>query len=431
MKRILKLLLIIFLILITGLAIKASITYFKNKENRLKQQQVDLQIDQLLFDRKTADLTEKADPFGDDNKIKILLLGVDSRVSDKTGHCDAIQFIEIDKNYKTITITAVPRGTYSPLPGTGHLPSDYYLSNACGVVGLEYGIEQIEKTLGQKADYIAIVGFSQAMGIFRELKLPTTETLQWLRNRQGFAIGEPQRAHNHSTFIKQMLIKYLGEEDSDPNKVWQYIIYKMLKTDLSFQQVQDIVKVVSAFDLAKNAGQINTLVKPEPTVKKKVEENQELIEKQESEENTSPTETPEDTPEQEEKLIIMDIYYDQENLEEQLDKLLIKHTERLPEGDFSGLSEQEMQTLIMKQIQLEINNSDFTKQAYENEIWLQIEDDNKRNGIHYELLTKYLELFDDNELEKQIISDYIINMQVRELTDWENKGKDLLGSLLE
>ena len=85
----------------------------------------------------------------------------------------------------------------------------------------------------------------------------------------------------------------------------------------------------------------------------------------------------------------------------------------------------------MKQIQLEINNSDFTKQAYENEIWLQIEDDNKRNGIHYELLTKYLELFDDNELEKQIISDYIINMQVRELTDWENKGKDLLGSLLE
>jgi hypothetical protein len=46
------------------------------------------------------------------------------------------------------------------------------------------------------------------LGILRNLKLPTTDTLRWLRHRQGYAIGEPQRAHNHSTFLKQLILRF-------------------------------------------------------------------------------------------------------------------------------------------------------------------------------------------------------------------------------
>ncbi|PIR99002.1 hypothetical protein COT87_01740, partial [Candidatus Collierbacteria bacterium CG10_big_fil_rev_8_21_14_0_10_44_9] len=75
-------------------------------------------------------------------------------------------------------------------------------------------VKQIERILGKQADYLAIVGFSQTLGILRNLQLPAVDTLRWLRHRQSYAVGEPQRAHNHSTFIKQMTIKYLSDDVS-------------------------------------------------------------------------------------------------------------------------------------------------------------------------------------------------------------------------
>ena len=118
----------------------------RKKLTRERDQVIEAIIDAHRPDT-SSDLT--ADPFADDGIVKILLIGLDARIGEENGHCDAIQLITIDKNNTgNINITAVPRGTYSPLPiGKGTTSSDYYVSNACGFGGLEYGIKQIEKIL--------------------------------------------------------------------------------------------------------------------------------------------------------------------------------------------------------------------------------------------------------------------------------------------
>lgn len=220
-------------------------------------------IENIIDSRRLSDSEEAVDPFGEDNIVKVLFIGLDARVGQENGHCDAIQLITVDKNAGVVNITAVPRGTYSPLPpGKGVTSSDYYVSNACGLGGLDYGIKQIEKILGVKADYLVVVGFSEALGIIRNLRLPTTETLQWLRHRQGYAIGEPQRAHNHSTFIKQMMVKFVPTEQSQFDKALQYIVYKLVKTDLSFAQAQKIVEAISAMDVAGHPEKISLSMRP-------------------------------------------------------------------------------------------------------------------------------------------------------------------------
>ena len=198
-----------FIILLIISLIVISITTFFVTRTLAKGADTELTntIDDFLSQRQEYLLNENkhttSSPFGDDEIARILFIGLDSRAGQTHGHCDAIQLIEIDKGKNSVQITAVPRGTYSPLPpGVGATTTDYYVSNACGLVSLEYGVKQMEYILGKKADYIMVVGFSEVMGILKYLDLPTTPTLQWLRHRQGYAIGEPQRAHNHSTFLK-------------------------------------------------------------------------------------------------------------------------------------------------------------------------------------------------------------------------------------
>src|SRR4030042_2516586 len=203
-----------------------------------KQEQ---QIQAMIDERRNQTLnSDNIDPFEKDGIVKILFIGLDNRMGETNGHCDAIQLIEINKIKQKVTITAVPRGTYSPLPGTGHKPTDYYVSKSCEIGGLDYGVKQIEKILGQKADYLVFLGFSEALGIFRQLDLPANETMQWLRLGQAYAIGEPQRAKNHSNFIKQIMVKFTPQLNSKVNLPLAYVIFKLLHTDLTINQAQKL-----------------------------------------------------------------------------------------------------------------------------------------------------------------------------------------------
>jgi anionic cell wall polymer biosynthesis LytR-Cps2A-Psr (LCP) family protein len=332
---------------------------------------------------------DNVDVFGADNQVKILLIGLDKRAGKNEGHCDVIQLVTIDRKTSIVTITAVPRGTYSPLPrGKGATSSDYYVSNACGLGGLDYGVKQIEKILGQKADYLVVVGFSETLGILRSLKLPTTETLQWLRERQAYAIGEPQRAHNHSTFIKQMMIKFLGGKNSQPNKALQYVIYKIVKTDLSFLQTQAVVGVLAEMKLADHPDNIKLAMRPAYGVQ--------------------------------------DIPYVSENLSEYLDKTVGRVKNQLSKDDYSGASQAETETKLLKLIGEKIGDKDFVAWSYENNLWLQIEDSQKRLAIQFDILNKYLPQLATSTIRQSIIADYILEMENYGEDSWAEKGKEIL-----
>jgi hypothetical protein len=256
------------------------------------------------------------------------------------------------------------------------------------VGGLEYGITQIEKILGQKADYIVVVGFSEALGIFRYFGLPTTETLQWLRQRQGYAIGEPQRAHNHSMFIKQMMVRFLPEENSSMNTALEYIIYKMIKTDLSFAEAQALVDALSAIDLPNHAERVHLLMKP--------------------------------------AYMVRDIPYDEKNLDEYIDSMIRPIKNLLPGADFSGITQEEAQAKLLEIIHESMDDPDFSLWAFENNIWLQIEDKDKRLAVQYDVLEMYVSTLSEKSERENIISDYILEMEYYEEGQWVEKGKELL-----
>jgi len=362
-------------------------------DNTLLKTQIEAQnkaVKNIIDSRRLKNSEEETiDPFGEDGVIRILFIGLDTRVGQNNGHCDAIQLISIDNNTENINITAVPRGTHSPLPpGKGTVPSDYYVSNACVLGGLEYGIEQIEKILGVKADYLVVMGFSEALGILRYLHLPTTETLQWLRNRQSYAIGEPQRAHNHSTFIKQMLIRFIPTEKTKLDTVLEYVIYKLIKTDLSFAQAQKILDAISAMDIANHPEKIKLSMRP--------------------------------------LYLVEDIQYDPERIEEYLDQMLgpIKHL--LSKDDYSEISKDTLQAELLQTIEKNKDNLEFVSWSYQNNLWLQIEDKEQSLAIQYDLLTNYLQLISVKEKRQSILADYIIEMENRGEPIWQEKGKNLL-----
>ncbi|PIR75674.1 MAG: hypothetical protein CO030_03600 [Candidatus Magasanikbacteria bacterium CG_4_9_14_0_2_um_filter_42_11] len=367
--------------------------YQESREVREEHARQQAAIYAVISDRQADDLDETGDPFEEDGIVRVLFIGLDSRAGQEFGHCDAIQLIEIDKKNESVNITAVPRGTYAPLPfGKGVTSTDYYVSNSCALGGLEYGITNIERILGKKADYLVMVGFSETFGILRRMELPTTETLQWLRNRQGYAIGEPQRARNHSTFIKQMMVKFVPEDASAIDTAFHYLIYKMVRTDLRFGEAEEIVKVLSAMNIQEHPEKISLSMKPAYTVQ--------------------------------------DIPYDPDTISEHLSSTLGKISQWLPKADYSGQSEEDIQGKLLATIAEHDGDEEFFKWAFENDLWLQIEDDTTREQMRWDMMNTYFTLITVQE-KQNLLADYVLEMEQLGKSEWEEKGKALLLTWIE
>ncbi len=366
---------------------KAVLSY-RARQIEKEAQEIQNKAIQNIIDAHRNTNSTSTDPFGEDKIARILFIGLDKRIGDQNGHCDMIQLITVDNKVGVINITALPRGTYAPLPpGKGVTSSDYYVSNACGLGGLDYGIKQIEKILGVKADYLVVVGFSETIGILRNLKLPTTETIQWLRNRHGYAIGEPQRAHNHSTFIKQMMVKYVPTKNSQLDKALQYVVYKLVKTDLSFTQTQKIIDTISVMDISNHPEKITLSMRPLYPYK--------------------------------------DISYDPEKINQNLEETLgpIKHF--LSKEDYSGVTTATLQAKLIDTIEKNKTNPEFVSWAYDNNLWLQIDDQKHSLITQYSLLLSYLSSLEKQKKES-VLTDYILEMENRGEIIWQERAKKLL-----
>ncbi|MCR4314232.1 MAG: hypothetical protein NUV84_03230 [Candidatus Uhrbacteria bacterium] len=363
-----------------------SIDYFQ-QQHAAQEQNARIQA---LIEQRRASLNQidLEDPFGGDGIVRVLFLGLDTRTGEAVSHCDAIQFIEIDRLKSTVTITAVPRGTYAPLPGVGHAPTDYYISNACEIGGLAYGITHIETILGTKADYVVVIGFSGALGVFRLLDLPTTQTLQWLRARQAYAIGEPQRAHNHSTFLKNLLINHTPTPSSEPTPAWQYLLYQLIDTDLSFTQTQQIVESLTNMDIGHHPDDIVLRMTP--------------------------------------AFEVTDIPYDPAQLEIFLTTVLDPLVKRIKDGSYSGRSHLESQQQLMQLVTQGLEDASFVSHAFEQSIWEQMDDEPTRESVHFTLLSSYLTAQSQPEMRAKLITDYILEMETLNQPYWSQQGRVLL-----
>lgn len=344
-------------------------------------------IDQAIasrIEKLGSDSEELTEP-----EINVLLLGLDARKDSEEVHCDAIHLFTLNIDHQTLTITSVPRGTTVWIPGGPYGETEYYLANACAFAGLDYGIEQIEKITGRPADYVATVGFSQVMGLMRVLELPTTETLQWLRHRHSYAIGEPQRSHNQAVFMKDLLVRELGRFASDLSIPVQYVLYQFVDTDLDFATVRSLVNYAIEIGLPEHPEKIILAMKPY-------------------------WET-------------VDIHFDLDNPTEQIEQISNYIGPLLSEDDFSGRSSEDVQAELVDYLNYRLFAEEPVADIMEQMLWLQIEDGELREQYHYDFLVRYVTEADTDLVEEiDLITNYVLEMEALGCDEYASQGKELL-----
>lgn len=350
-------------------------------------------IAQVLANRQAnLEAGESAD-FGADNEVVVLLLGLDARKGDEHPHCDAIHFFTLDLEAKTIQITSVPRGTYAYIPGR-HAASEYYLSNSCALEGIDYGIEQIEKVAGIKHDYLVTVGFSQTLGILRLFDLPTTSTLQWLRHRQSYSIGEPQRTHNQAVFMKDMIVAQLHRFREDFSLAMQYILYQTLETDLDFPSARALLQVYLEAEIDGHPENITLSMKPAYPV--------------------------------------VDYHLDVDNADAQVQALVDYLKPYLSHEDLSLRTMESIQAELAAYLLERSQSDESLSDVVEKQLWLQVEDDETREDLHHRVIIQYTSelAVSDSVLAIDLLTEYILEMETLGYQDFADLAKAQLRALV-
>jgi len=334
-----------------------------------------------------------------ETKTNILLLGLDGRKGDSRPRCDSMHMISLDSSDETITITTVPRGIV--IPSAKLATTSSYLGNTCHTFGIDYTIKTLEKITGIHPDHIVKVGFSQTLGLLRYINLPTTETLQFLRNRR-YGIGDYQRSHNQALFIKDMITSRLEQLNNLPKPI-KYLMFRALDTTMDFEEAQLLLDQVIASGIYKDPDKIVLITKPDNSRR------------------------------------IADIHF--------------SNLMALPAGRQAGSSGQKVLLATVS------NNDDFN--SYQNnlttylqnlttradnllkrnnhlaaykivstpfsqKLWLQLEQETLRYRFQYEMLRIYVLTNPDSSNLSTLLLDYLVEMESLGQIQYQSKGQELL-----
>lgn len=316
--------------------------------------------------------------------VNILLIGLDGRKGDGKPRCDAIQMISYNMQTGIIVITSVPRGTIIDIPDTDS--SSSYLANSCHIMGMDFAIKNIERITGIHPDYLIRIGFSQTLGILRNLGIPEISALQYLRNR-SVAYGDYQRTHNQALFIKDMIIKYLGTVSNVP-KPFRYILYRLIDTNMPYETADTILSSLVKSEIYKHPEKIILATKPENSYNIKDNHFNPIL----------PTGN-----------ISSDSDYQnyQNTIDAYISSLIEKGEKYIRENNFNRA----YQTVYTPFIQ---------------RIWEQVNETNTRNEYHFKILEIFILSNPNKSQLRSLILDYTTEMEILGYTDFQKRGEELL-----
>lgn len=387
-----KKILLIFIVMI-ALGVLLLVILFANREEEepIELPTIDDVVDQLLTDRAARISEEGAIEFGSEDVINVLVLGLDARKDNLEPHCDAIHMFSLNIVDWTMKITSVPRGTYSYIPPGTYASTEYYLANACSFAGLDYGVEQIERVTGMKADYVVTAGFSQVIGILRVFDLPTTEGLQWLRHRQSYAIGDPQRSRNQAVFMKDLILNHLDKFRTRYRIPMQYILFSFVDTDMDLKMARTLLD-----------GYLSSRI----------------------------DERPEDiTLEMRPFYATVDYHFDEENAEEQMTKLIEWLEPYLSKDDLSGATLESIQEDLVNYLDTRLESGEPIDDILDKQLWLQIDDHDTREWLHFQFFKMSIKGL-NHEDSVNAISDFILEKEMFEEAESVERGRELLQEFL-
>ncbi len=249
------------------------------------------------------------------DKITILVAGVDARSGSDTIHCDAIHVVSVDIKNDRVEFTNIPRGTYTyismpggwqpreelvaavtaqhqapppvlvdpnappveplaePVPTTSPPPltpqevtarawrMEQYLSNVCAYVGFDAFVDRVEDIARVKVDYTVRVGFSQAQGVLRALQFDPTATLQFLRHRKTYGLGDVQRSYNQSLFLGDLLKNQAARVAALPVTA-QAALYHLVDTDIPYGTARALMDWAVASPVRTDEGRVTHRTAP-------------------------------------------------------------------------------------------------------------------------------------------------------------------------
>lgn len=312
--------------------------------------------------------------------VNILLLGLDSRKGDKSARCDAIHMFSFKPDENKIIITSVPRGTM--------VTADQYISNYCSIYGFAVAQKEIERITGVKADYVVKVGFSQVDGLLRLVNLPPSPTLQFLRDRKDYLIGDNQRSYNQATFLKDAIVSYTDWGSKLPEPM-QYLAYKIVDTDIPYDKAQEFFKMFLASGVYKDPNNIEIVVKPgdgfvrqDIHVTSKVSTDSAYLSDPEF------------------------INY-QNDVTSYLGDVISRANYLIDKRQYAAAN-----TLVTTPLN--------------QRLWLQIENESDRNQLHFNLIETFVYSSTDHEKSKALLNDFILEMDQAGKTTLKTQAEDLL-----
>lgn len=191
------------------------------------------------------------------SRIDILILGLDGKRGQQNRRSDAIHCFTLWPYRGKIRIISIPRGTMSEKIMEGkEIIADTY-----SIGGKELTIECVEEYLELEVDYYVIVGFSEAQAIFEKLGYNGEETLQVLRSRKAYLIGDPQRSHNQAIFMASEIMRNYPHFKNYPTlgRALLFVGKEIVDTNMPFE----LMVQVSDLYLENGIKGIELMMKPE------------------------------------------------------------------------------------------------------------------------------------------------------------------------
>ncbi|MEN6510231.1 MAG: LCP family protein [Chloroherpetonaceae bacterium] len=195
-------------------------------------------------------------------RINIAVIGLDSRLGSNAGHADANHILSIMPDIGKIEIISIPRDTYVDC---GY--EDSLHLNKLTVFYLARGRQEYFKKICEisrlnKIDYYIEFGFSQAMAILRFLGYDSKETLQILRSRRGFSIGDYQRVYNQAQFMRQAVLKYFNTVNGPLRPAIINGSFALVRTNLNYSIASDLLNQLQQSNLTSNPNNISIKIRP-------------------------------------------------------------------------------------------------------------------------------------------------------------------------
>ncbi len=293
------------------------------------------------------------DEFAGQTRINIALIGLDGRMGATTGHADANHILSIMPDIGKIQIISIPRDTYVDCgyDDTTHLNklTVYYM--AAGRQSYLQKLAEIAKL--PSIPYYIEFGFSQAMGMMSLFGYKSTETLQVLRSRKSFAIGDYQRVYNQAQFVKQLMVRHYNTLTGTFQPVFINGILVLVKTNMKNSEITNIFSNLEQNNFTASPENISIKIRPSLKANYKVFDfsNPEMIVQMKKQLG--------------------------------LDKIAKRDTSAFTPTDFTKYLENKLSKIIIAATKDTLKNPQLTinklKPTYEQKIWLQFDNDSLRN----------------------------------------------------